>query len=147
MSDKFLHRGDAPFKDEVWQRLDEAVLGAAKSQLCARRLLHTEGPYGLDLKHVPAADRPLEEKPVAEGVSLVASRAVPVVGIQAEFTLAARDIAAFEERGTPLDLGPAAAAAIACARQEDALILSGSKAAGVPGLLTADGTQSSKLSA
>jgi len=36
MSNEFLHRGDAPFSDEVWEKIDEAVVTAAKSQLSAR---------------------------------------------------------------------------------------------------------------
>jgi uncharacterized linocin/CFP29 family protein len=68
-----------------------------------------------------------------------------VVSIASGFRLAARDIAAFEERGLPLDLGEAARAAISVAFQEDALIFNGSKDAGVDGLLTAKGVQPAKL--
>lgn len=145
MSEKFLHRGDAPFEARVWEKIDEAVVEAAKSQLCARRLLHVEGPYGLGLKSLPGADQAVAGEAAAEGVSLVASSATPVVTLQSGFCLAARDIAAFEQTGLPLDLGAAAAAAIACAHQEDALLFYGSKALGVPGLLNAPGVQSRKL--
>jgi len=145
MSEKFLHRGDAPFESKVWEKIDEAVVNAARSQLCGRRLLSVEGPYGLGLKALPGADQSVAEKPVVEGVSLVASGSVPVVGIQSQFCLAARDLAAFEQTGLPLNLGAAVAAAIACARQEDALLFYGCKALGVPGLLNAPGVQSKKL--
>ena len=49
MSEKFLHRNDAPFGGEVWEKIDETVVAAARSQLCGRRLLHTKGPYALGL--------------------------------------------------------------------------------------------------
>lgn len=145
MSEKFLHRGDAPFEAKVWERIDETVVGAAKSQLCARRLLHVEGPYGIGLKSLPGADRAAAEESAVEGVSLIASSATPVIAIQSRFCLAARDIAAFEQSGMPLNLEAVAAAAIACARQEDALLFYGSKALGVAGLLNAAGVQSRKL--
>jgi uncharacterized linocin/CFP29 family protein len=144
MSDKFLHRDDAPFSEKVWEKIDQAVVEAAKSQLCARRLLRTEGPYGLGLKSLPGPDREIAET-AAEGVTLVVSSAAPVPAIQSEFALSARDVAAFEETGLPLDLRAAVAAALSCARQEDALLFSGAKALGVEGLLTAKATQSLKL--
>jgi uncharacterized linocin/CFP29 family protein len=144
MSEKFLNRGDAPFTEKVWEKIDEAVTVAAKGQLSGRRLLHVEGPYGLGLKSIPTPDRVIKEG-AGEGASVVASSVTPVAAIQGGFCLAARDVAAFEETGLPLNLQVAAAAAIACAREEDALLFHGSKPLGVEGLMTAKGTQSLKL--
>jgi len=146
MSEKFLHRSEAPFSDKVWQAIDEAVVEAAKTQLTARRLLSIEGPYGLGLKAIPGPDVPVDEKGAA-GAVVSASSMIPVALLQSSFTLAARDIAAFEGTGLPLPLKSAADAAIACARQEDALVLYGSGRLGVEGLLTAKGTKSLKLKA
>ena len=145
MSTKFLNRGDAPLSDKTWEMIDAAAVGAAKSQLSARRILHVEGPYGLGLKSLPGRDKVAAEGLSSENVAMVMSAATPVVGIQSDFRLAARDIAAAEETGVPPDLGEVAAAAIACARQEDALIFNGSKELGVDGLLTAKAAQSFKL--
>ena len=144
MADKYLHREDAPFDEKVWQILDEAVAGAAKSQLSARRILHIEGPYGLGLKAFPGLDAPMAEKG-AEGAVVAASPMVPLALIQSRFVLGARDAAAFESTGLPFSLKAAAEAAIACARQEDALLFNGSKALGAEGLLTAKGAGSVKL--
>jgi len=77
---------------------------------------------------------------------LTTSVALPLVGIQVGFSLAARDIAAYQSTRAPLDLGPAAAAALSCARQEDSLIFNGSKAVAVRGISSTNGTQSLKLS-
>ncbi len=143
MSNKFLHREDAPFKDDVWEALDAAIVGAAKSQLSARRLLHIDGPHGLGLKAVPNSDQPAG-KP-SEDVTLRSSGVTPVAEIQRTFTLPARDIAAFEDTGLPFDLMPAVEATMACARQEDELVFQGSKPLGVDGLLSAKGTQSVQL--
>lgn len=145
MSEKYLHRDDAPFGDSVWERIDETVVGAAKSQLCGRRLLHIKGPYGLGLKALPAADKPLEEK-TSGGVKMAAPCVIPLVMIQQQFSMAIRDIAAYEQSAFPLDLGNAAKAAIDCARQEDNLVFSGSKSAGVKGLMNIEGSVSAKLS-
>jgi uncharacterized linocin/CFP29 family protein len=144
MSNKFLHRDDAPFSEKVWEKIDHAVVEAAKSQLSARRVLHVEGPYGFGLKSLPGPDQEAEEG-AGEGVTLGVSSATPVARIGTAFALSARDIAAFEEGGLPLDLRSAAAAGISCARQEEALVFYGAKALGVAGLLTAKGTQSLKL--
>lgn len=144
MSDKFLHRKDAPFQDKVWHIIDETIVAAAKSQLCGRRLLHTEGPYGLALKTLLSGDFRVDEKTI-EGTTLTASCAAPVAMTQSGFKLAVRDIAAFEETGLPFDLAPAANAAIACARQEDMMIFNGSKTLGLNGLLSADHSQSFEL--
>lgn len=145
MSDKFLQREDAPFSAEVWEKIDGAVIGAAKSQLSARRLLAVQGPYGLGLKHIPCSDRLADGKGVAENVTMAASCAAPVVAIQTTFAVAARDIATLEQTGLPMDLQPAAEAALACARQEDALLFYGAESLHASGLLTAKGTLSQKL--
>jgi uncharacterized linocin/CFP29 family protein len=144
MSDKFLHRDDAPFDAGTWDAVDGAVVGAAKSQLAGRRLLHVDGPYGLGLKTLPGLETPSETD---GGASITVSRITPVAQVQKDFVLPIRDIAAFESSGLPLDLGPAAAAAIVCAKQEDKLVFNGSDALGVTGLLNADGVQGVNLSA
>jgi uncharacterized linocin/CFP29 family protein len=145
MAENYLHREDAPFADEVWEKIDEAAVGAAKTQLTGRRVLYTEGPYGPALKSLPLQDHVVEEASDQEGVSVRGACVLPVARIEAEFTVPIRDIAAFEEDGKPLDVGPVAGAAISCARQEDALIFNGSDALKTTGLMNADGTQSVKL--
>ena len=45
MANKYQAREDAPFGDEIWDKLDDVVLSAAKGQLSARRILDIEGPY------------------------------------------------------------------------------------------------------
>jgi len=140
MNSKFLHREDAPFGSDVWQKIDDTVVQAAKGEMSARRLLHTDGPFGLGLRVLPGPDREVPEaETVSERVTVSTSGSLPVVSISSRFSLSARDIAALEDRGEPMDLGHVAAAAIECARQEDSLVFNGSEALGAPGLLTADG--------
>jgi uncharacterized linocin/CFP29 family protein len=67
--------------------------------------------------------------------------------LRSDFTLSVRDIAAYEQSGAPLDLGPAVGAAIAVARQEDQLVYSGFQSLGATGLLNTPGVRSVKLKA
>jgi uncharacterized linocin/CFP29 family protein len=101
--------------------------------------LDLEGPYGLGLKSVPLQD-------VAMASGLIASQTLPLVLIQEEFDLGARDLASFEAGGITLDRSAVAQAAIAVAQREDALIFSGSEELGVPGLLMVEGANSLALS-
>lgn len=141
MANKYLGRDDAPFGDEVWSRLDSVVVNAAKSQLSGRKILDIEGPYGLGLKSVPLSDELIEPG----DVKLISSPVLPIPLIHTEFTLGARDLAAFEATSFQLDTETIARAAMAAAAMEDTLIFEGNKALGISGLLTAEGAQSVKL--
>lgn len=145
MTTHLLNRDDAPIAGKTWEAVDGAVLGAARSQLSARRLLYVEGPFGLGLKSVPLKDRPVEGDEVDERVTLSAGANLALTAVQSAFRLNARDIAAFEQSNVPLDLGEAAAAGIAVARQEDALLFNGARSLHIEGLMNAKGVQSSDL--
>lgn len=144
MSEKFLHRKEVPFSEKVWEKIDETVIAAAKRQLAGRRLIKTQGPYGLGVKALHGSDRTVGEKTVGSA-KMTAGCATPLIMIRSEFTLPVRDIAAFEQSGLPLDLDNAAKAAIDCAQQEDNLIFNGSRTIGLKGLLNIEGGQSAKL--
>lgn len=137
MPNKYLGREGAPFGDDVWSALDDAMIQAAKSQLAGRRLLPVEGPYGLGVKAIP-----LPDEEVAAGTAI--GKYLPLVLLYETFTLPVRDLAASEHQPLALNLQPVVQAAIACAQREDRLIFYG--AAGQPGLLTASGVQKVTLS-
>ena len=147
MSHHLLNRKDAPFADNVWALIDSTVIAAAKSQLSARRIIDVEGPYGLGAKSIAAADVETSEKTsVGDAVASVSAPGfIPLAEIVAAFCVSARDVAYFETTAIPFDTAVLANAAIACARQEDALLLNGSAALGVQGLLNARGSVSHKL--
>lgn len=145
MSEKYLHRDSAPFSNTVWDKIDEAVVASAKSQICGRRLINIQGPYGLGLKAIPGGDKSLEDK-TSGSAKMTAPCVIPLAMIMSEFSLPVRDIAAFEQTGIPLDLGNAVKAAMDCARQEDNLVFNGSKNAGLKGLMNFEGSASVKLS-
>jgi uncharacterized linocin/CFP29 family protein len=144
MAENYLNRGDAPFGDKVWEQIDTTVVEAAKSQLSGRRLVHTIGPYGPGVKALPFRDFPVGGKMV-EGVTVESSCIIPVVMIHSEFSLSVRDIAAFEQAGTPFDLNAVAEAAIAAAREEEQVIYNGLAALNTVSLLNTPGTRSVKL--
>ena len=137
MANKYLAREDAPFESAVWELLDTTMKQVAKGQLVGRRLLDTQGPYGLGLKAVPLPDKETES-------GLIASQVLPVFYVKEEFSLGTRDIASYEREALAPDTSPVAEATLACARREDELIFRG--AAGVPGLLTAEGANQMGLS-
>ena len=144
MAEYYLNRGDAPFGDKVWEQIDNAVVEAARSQLSGRRLLRTIGPYGTGVKTLPFRDTPVRGTTV-EGVTVESSCLIPVMMLHSEFNLSVRDVAAFEQAGTPLDLDAAVQAALASARQEEQLIYNGFPALSTAGLLNTPGTRSIKL--
>lgn len=141
MPNKYLARDDAPFGDEIWSKLDEIVVSAAKTQLSGRRILDIEGPYGLGLKSVPLHD----DVVVENEVTVSSSRILPVPLIETAFALSSRDLANFEQTGFSLDTEAIAMAALRTAAAEDELVFQGSKQLGLDGLLTAEGSQSVKL--
>jgi uncharacterized linocin/CFP29 family protein len=138
---RYLPREDAPFSESTWGKIDEAVVGAAKSQLAGRRLLTTVGPLGFGVRSVDRMERSTEGEQAFRGFTATTSYApvLPVPMLRSEFALSIRDVAAAEERGTPLDLANVALAAIALARLEDALVFRGNEEIGIPGLLNAPG--------
>ena len=143
MSNTYLHREDAPFGQQVWAKLDETVVGVARARLAGRRLLPLDGPHGLALQSFGGAGRLVADAAPA-GVVLRTPNLTPVPSIESPFSLAIREIAAFESTQQLLDLAPAARAAAACAEQEDALVFNGAKSLGLDGLLTARGIRSCK---
>ncbi len=136
MENDYLGRKDAPISTETWKQLDATMIEAAKSQLSGRRLISTEGPFGLGLKVVPLSDCE-----IAEGIT--ASPFIPVTLITSSFFLNKRDLAA-SGKDPILDLDPVASAAMACAAKEDGMIFSGIQ--DTPGLLGVEGSGSLALS-
>ena len=138
MNGDYLGRGDAPIGAETWAILDAVMIEAAKGMLAGRRLLGISGPFGLGLKAVPMADEVGRKGYVMSGI-------LPVPLLEVAFTLGKRDIAAYERDRVAFDACAVATAACACATAEDTLVFQG--APGIPGLLSAKGSASVKLSA
>lgn len=136
MGSDFQNRAGSSIGDKTWEVLERAAVGAAKSQLTARRFIPIEGPHGLGVQAVPLAD---EHSPDGHAVA----RLLPLHFLFRTFGLSLRDIAAYEREPLTLDAGPAARAAIECARAEEELVFTGTENA--PGLAAAPGIARHKL--
>jgi uncharacterized linocin/CFP29 family protein len=136
MANKYLSREDAPIEARTWEMLDKTMLEAAKNILAGRRILSMDGPFGLGLKAVPLSDPEVESAPVTGSV-------LPLALITRGFTMAKRDLAAYERDAITLDVKAVALAAIECAKLEDDLLFKGTKE--TAGLLTAKGSNQLKL--
>ncbi|HTW91143.1 MAG TPA: family 1 encapsulin nanocompartment shell protein [bacterium] len=130
------NRGSSGIGNQTWEVLERAAVGAAMSQLSARRFISIEGPHGLGVQAVPLSD---EHSPDGHAVA----RLLPLHYIFRTFGLSLRDIAVYEREPLMLDAGPAVRAAIECARAEEELIFTGTKNA--PGLTAAPGIVHHKL--
>lgn len=144
MNVDYLDRAAAPFGGEVWAKIDETVVAAARSQLTGRRLLEIEGPHGLGLKSIAGPDEDLIGDLEA---SICISPVTPVPTIKHSFTLPMRDVANYQTTGVLFNVRSVATAAIAVARREDDVIFNGVPERGIPGLLNITDAASINLEA
>ena len=91
MSDFFM-RDDAPLSAEEWERLDKTVVHAARQFLVGRQFIELAGPFGADTEVIP----------VGTGAT---RKFLQMETIQADFSLAWRDIEASRQLGVPIELG------------------------------------------
>jgi len=135
----YLARNDAPISAELWQKIDETVIENAKQHMVCRRFLSIYGPLGAGAAYVNVDSAAKEETAENNVARVTGRRIVELPQLYQDFNLLWRDIAEAEKMGYPLDLSAAAAAAQKAAKQEDNLILFGSKELGVEGLFNAKG--------
>ena len=145
MQPENLLREEAPLTPEEWNRIDEVVTEAAKSQLVGRRFISVFGPIGAGMQSV--------QQDVFAGVdvgeiSLLGDEDVhpvhaetrslmPIPMIYKDFRIYWRDIETSRTFGMPLDTSAAAGAAVFVAQAEDSLVLKGSEKLGFQGLMNA----------
>lgn len=138
---EYLHRHTAPFSDEVWQRIDDAAVRAARDLLTGRRFLDVDGPYGVGLTSVEVGNDDYCRQPSPGEAGAVMGRAISVPMLRKDFRLSIRRVAAFRDMGQPLNVMPVEAAAEAVAMREEEFVYYGQKDFGLPGLLTVEGRQ------
>lgn len=134
-----LNRAQAPFPAELWSKIDEEAIRAARDMLTARRFLDVDGPYGAGLTSIEMGNDEYCRQPAPGEAGMVVGRAVSVPMLRRSFRLSIRRVAGHYHNGQPLDLNPAADAAEAVAAREEEVIYYGQKDFGLPGLLTAEG--------
>lgn len=128
-----LARDDAPLSAEQWAELDEIVVGVARKYLVGRRLLPLFGPLGAGMPVVPKAA--LEGLGGEEPITAGDMELIPLEEISRDFVMDWRDFEGPERVQIPVSWAPAAAAAQDVARQEDAIVFTGSKVTGSKGLV------------
>jgi uncharacterized linocin/CFP29 family protein len=143
----FLSHTEAPFSDEQWDLIDEAVVRVARASLVARRFIEVYGPLGAgiqttthDIFAAPSGGQldPLGERET-QPVVAKARRHLQIPILYQDFTLYWRDIEASRQFNIPLDTSAAMGAAAVVARKEDDMIFNGASDLGYPGLLTVEG--------
>jgi uncharacterized linocin/CFP29 family protein len=131
-------RDDAPLSVDEWAALDGVVVKTAKTLLVGRRFIEVTGPLGAGTLAVPVfrvctgeghCDCDGESCECGEGececgaTHVCGRELLPMNVVEHDFILSWRDVAANRQMGLGMELGPAGAAAAACARDEDGLIL------------------------
>ena len=140
----YLARESADLSVELWNRIDDAVIGTARKHLTCRRFLKLFGPLGPGATSV-AVDGVAKEEVLEDGIGRIVGRTrLELPMFYEDFTLLGRDLERADQTGIALDLAPAVAAAKKSARREDDLILNGNKALGIDGLLTVKGSSKIK---
>lgn len=136
----YLARESADLPDELWSRIDEAVIGTARQHLTCRRFIKVFGPLGPGETTV-AVDSATKEELLEDGIGRIVGRTqLELPLFYEDFQLLGRDVEYAAQTGRPVDMAPAIAAAKKSAHREDDLILNGNAALGAAGLLTAKGT-------
>lgn len=144
MSINLLNRDDAPFDQQFWSTIDSTVKNVAQSQLSARKLLFTEGPCGLGMQFVPGNEQLVEA--LEGGPDISVPLGVPLVQLSSAFSIAARDIEAFQKAGLKLNMENLISNLLKITSQEDKLLFYGVKASGIYGLLNHPHAMQIKLS-
>jgi uncharacterized linocin/CFP29 family protein len=106
---EYLMREAAPLSESEWESLDKVIVEVARQFLVGRQFINLVGPLGAGVEMVPVGTGDHRQF-------------LPLQLIQEDFTLSWRDIEASRQAGYPLEMGPAAKAAMTCAKLEDTLI-------------------------
>lgn len=135
----YLARESSPIPADLWEKIDDAVVSAAKKILTGRRFISIYGPLGAGIQSINVDN--IAELDETEGsISVIKGRTyqhIPL--ISQDFSLLWRDLEFSERMGLPADLSSVSRAASQCALKEDEFIFFGNDELGYKGLLTEDG--------
>jgi len=135
----YLSRESSPISEDLWKKIDDAVVSAAEKILTGRRFLSIYGPLGAGIQSINVDN--ISELDESEGsISVIKGRTyqhIPL--INQDFALLWRDLEFSGQQGLPVDLSSVMHAATQCAMKEDELIFLGNNELGYKGLLTEPG--------
>jgi len=118
----YLSRTNAPLSEAVWKAIEEAAVAAARDRLTGRRFLDLEGPFGVGLTAIEVGEDDYCRPPKEGEAGAIMGRALAVPMLRRSFRLSIRRVAAYVEKGQPLDLKAAEDAAEAVADREEEFI-------------------------
>ena len=81
----YLHRHAAPFADDIWRRIDEAAVAAAREVLTCRRFLEVNGPYGVGLTAIEIGHDDYCRQTKSEEAGAVMGRAISLPMLRKPF--------------------------------------------------------------
>ena len=107
----YLAREGAPISAELWQRIDETIIGEARKHMVCRRFLEIYGPLGAGVSHVPVETVETDEVFENNMGRIVGRPLAELPMLYQDFAILWRTLAEADANGRPLDLSAAAAAA------------------------------------
>lgn len=145
----YLLRGDAPFYDEQWEKIDNTVIKIAKQVLIGRRFLNIHGPLGSGMQSINIDNLGINTEGCINffgddetiPVKTKGRKFIEIPMVYKDFTISWRDVENSKQFKLPLDLSTVSGAAAICSKKEDELIFNGSKQLGYEGLLNAEGAE------
>jgi uncharacterized linocin/CFP29 family protein len=135
MSTDLLKRDLAPILPQGWKEIDEEARRVLRLELCGRRLVDVEGPFGWDLAAVNRGRLDLLERQPAEGVHLGLRRVQPLLEFRTPFRLELMELDCVARGAKDPELEPVAEAARRAASVEDRALFDGLDRAGIRGIV------------
>jgi len=135
----YLARDSADLSTDLWNRIDNAVIGTLKQQLVTRKFLSICGPMGAGLTATFVDDVEKDEI-LEDGIGRIEGRRrVELPLLFSDFNILGRDLELAKNTGAAVDISPAIVAAKKSARREDDLLMLGNDTLGTEGLVNARG--------
>ncbi len=130
----FLKRQLAPLTEEAWHGIDERAKEVLKSILTARKIVHVEGPKGLNHTVIPEGRLTVLEKE-SEELCTGLYKVQPLVETRCEFVLNRWEMDNLTRGARDVDLGPLEEATRKAALFEENAIFNGYAKGNIEGLV------------
>ncbi|MCE1246931.1 MAG: bacteriocin family protein [Firmicutes bacterium] len=146
---EYLDRQSAPISADIWEKVDQVTVGAARKILTGRKFVDILGPFGPGVQTVNVdvyagsdyAQTGILAEESTHPVRPEGRKLLTLPIIYKDFHLYWRDLESSKKFGMPVDVSVAAAAASFVAFKEDELVFQGGNIEGMAyeGLLNAQG--------
>jgi uncharacterized linocin/CFP29 family protein len=130
----FLKRELAPISDAAWQFITEEAGRALRARLSARRVVHVDGPKGLDHAAIGLGRLTIPEAQPFAGVCFGVHRVLPLVELRASFELDIWELDNADRGAKDIDVQPLLQAANDIAAVEERAVFEGLPEAGIAGM-------------